>query len=212
MPRYKKPSGRTLNSYRRKVGRRLPRRTILIVCEGSRTEPLYFERLREFKRLKNVSVKVIPGGRQLVSPRNLIDRALEEIRRLDWDKRRDLAWVVYDVERVGTRPDLNELIQLAQHSGLKNAVSNPAFEYWYILHFQETDRPFMDGNEVKQYLRNDIPDYEESLDVFPLIQALTENALERADRLRANAQPHWDNFENPSTSVNLLVRSIWEEN
>lgn len=212
MPRHKKPSGRTLNSYRRKVGRRLPRRMILIVCEGSRTEPLYFERLREFKRLKNVSVKVIPGGGQLVSPRNLIDRAIEEIKRLDWDKRRDLAWVVYDVERVGTRPDLNELIQLAQHSGLKNVVSNPAFEYWYILHFQETDRPFMDGNEVKQYLRNDIPDYEESLDVFPLIQALTEHALERADRLRANAQPHWDNFENPSTSVNLLVRSIWEEN
>jgi len=155
---------------------------------------------------------VIPGGKKLVSPRNLIDRAIEEIRRLDWDERRDLAWVVYDVEHAGTRPDLDELIQSAQHSGLNNAISNPAFEYWYILHFRETDRPFMDGNETKQYLRNFIPDYEESLDVVPYIQPFTEAAIERAAALRTNAQLHWDNFENPSTSVNLLVRSIWEEN
>jgi hypothetical protein len=212
MPRRKKPSGRSPNTYRRKAGIRPPRRTILIVCEGSRTEPLYFERLREYKQLKNVSVKIIPGGKQLVSPRNLIDRAIEEIRRLDWDKRRDLAWVVYDVERAGARPNLDELIQTAKKSNINNAISNPAFEYWYVLHFQETDRPFMDGDEVKQYLRRDIPDYEESLDVFPLIQALTGDALERVNRLCANAQAHWDNFENPSTSVNILVHSIWEEN
>lgn len=219
MPRRRKPSGRDRvfsrgrgrKDYLRRAGRRPPRRTILVVCEGSQTEPNYIDGLRRYKRLQNVQIRVIPGGGNRVTPGHLIERAILEKQHLDWDKNRDMVWCVFDTEREGTHPDLEENILRAIRNGIHNAVSNPAFEYWYLLHFVETDRPFEDGNALTQMLVQYIPDYTKSMDIFPQLQGRTTDALDRAERLRARAEDTWEDFPNPSTGVDRLVRIIWEE-
>ena len=42
----------------------------------------------------------------------------------------------------GTHLGLSQALGSAEHEGLRLAVSNPAFEFWYLLHFLYTDREF----------------------------------------------------------------------
>ena len=73
MTRIRKPSGRhpfgsgrKEISYRRHRGSRSPERVILILCEGSKTEPQYFRHFKAANRLRTVQIEVIPGGEDLM--------------------------------------------------------------------------------------------------------------------------------------------------
>lgn len=44
---HKKIKAKTLKQKQRKIGTRKPYDRVLIVCEGAKTEPLYFKALRE---------------------------------------------------------------------------------------------------------------------------------------------------------------------
>ena len=40
-------------------------------------------------------------------------------------------------------------LQKARANGLSLAISNPCFEYWFILHFEKTGHPFTTAKKVK---------------------------------------------------------------
>lgn len=64
-------------NFRRRPSRRSPKARVLVVCEGERTEPLYFEVVRDRLRLNTLVVKAAKG----VDPRNLVNMASEEVRK-----------------------------------------------------------------------------------------------------------------------------------
>jgi hypothetical protein len=49
----------------------------------------------------------------------------------------DECWCVFDVEWPQNHPHLREAVQLAKDNGIRLAVSNPCFELWLILHFED---------------------------------------------------------------------------
>ena len=49
----------------------------------------------------------------------------------------DEVWCVFDVEWPKNHPKLNASLQLAHSHGVQTAVSNPCFEYWLVLHFEQ---------------------------------------------------------------------------
>ena len=61
----------------RRPSHRSPKARVLVVCEGERTEPLYFEAMRDRLRLNTLVVKAAKG----VDPRTLVDMASEEVRK-----------------------------------------------------------------------------------------------------------------------------------
>jgi hypothetical protein len=219
MSRKKKPSGRkplfergkNWSNYQRRQNLLTPRKTILIVCEGKQTEPNYFNALRDVLRKKNVRVLVIPGGERLVTPLYLVQNLETEIQRLDWDTSSDEAWCVFDIEKSGTHTTLQKALDLARKHSYHLALSNPSFEYWVLLHYECTGRGFINAAEVIRALNRYIPDYSKSMSVFHLVRDHTNQAIENAGTLRMLHDRHWEDFPNPSTCVDLLVKKIYYE-
>ena len=214
MARVKKPSGRkpplharrAERDYTRRPGNKPPRGTLLIVCESSQTEPNYFESLREAKRLANIIVKRKRGRVPLAE---LLQFSENEIHELDWDSDLDQAWCIFDTEREGTHKDLEEIRANAKQKRIHLGVSNPCFEYWFLLHFESTDKPFMDADELIHDLCRHIPGYEKSQDHFRTLNERTGRAIQNSEALRSRSENNWEDFPNPSTTIDQLVRRIW---
>jgi hypothetical protein len=112
------------------------RQYFLIVCEGERTEPIYFEYLRRFLP-KNLleTIKIIGQGDNTI---NIVRKAIEErdARATDPVKPHfDEVWAIFDKDDFPNDRSDNA-VSLANQNGIENGSPNQAFELWYVLHFQ----------------------------------------------------------------------------
>ena len=182
MSRTEKPSGRrearNLSSLERRSGSLHPRKRILIVCEGKETEPNYFDCLRQELNLSAVEIVVEGVG---FDPSALVKRAL---RRRESARRDGLAfdevWCVMDREATHQQAGFSAAVNTAGGNKIKLAVSNPAFEFWFLLHFTHTARPFVDAADLIQELKIYISDYEKNANVFPAVYHRTADATKQA--------------------------------
>lgn len=107
----------------------------LIVCEGTKTEPHYFEALIN-NYISTVREVTIEGeGRATVA---LVDRTQEIKKELERKNAMsfDRVWVVFDKDDFD---DFNKAIMKAHKLGFNSAWTNEAFELWYYLHFEYLD-------------------------------------------------------------------------
>jgi hypothetical protein len=211
MTRRKKPSGRhprfgttrPLSALYRTPGKKLPLKKIVIVCEGTETEPRYFRALRRTYRLSTLHIQIVKGKG---APINVVTEAIKQQNKLD--DSRDEVWCVFDVEVKANNPSFYAAVDKSGAAKLRLGVSNPAFEFWYLLHFKCTDRPFKNADDVIEELRKHIPHYDKSTPVFHQLQEKTSEAIENATQLRKRACESWDRFPNPSTGIDKLVSEI----
>jgi hypothetical protein len=131
----------------------------IIATEGEKTEPAYF-RMGIFRsRERPVRVKVLDRGGGS-SPQAVLDRMREHLRSYQ-KKKGDEAWLVVDKDQWKTK-DLEVLCAWSQSDTYKNlAVSNPQFEYWLLLHFED-GKKINSKSECLSRLRKYIPDYDKS--------------------------------------------------
>jgi len=112
------------------------RKYYLIVCEGERTEPLYFDYWKRF--LPNhllETIQIIGQGDNTI---NIVRKAIEEkdARAADPVKPPfDEVWAVFDKDDFPNER-FDNAIALAAQNGIENGSSNQAFELWYVLHFE----------------------------------------------------------------------------
>jgi hypothetical protein len=206
---------RSAHSYDRQTGKRAPGRCILIVCEGAETEPNYFQVLRKYLKLSSVDVRIQNRGGAPISlieeARRLEAQRKEEVRKGRTNIGRfDAVWCVFDVENPTQNTTFNEAVQKAENCKYALAISNPAFEFWYILHFEQTTRPFENGKEVKNYLQKYIPHYHEAMPVFDTLIGHTSMAMQHARDVMGRHPDNGQRFPNPSTQVHLLVEEMIE--
>jgi hypothetical protein len=202
--------------YRRRGPTQKPRRTFLIVTEGEKTEPSYFEALRN--RLHLTSVEVHVYHPEATDPRSLTEEAI----RISADRKRrarnsyavvpyDEVWVVYDLEKTGDeRRRLHRSQQAKQKAcGLRAATSDPSFEFWLLLHFRYTTCPFPDCRAVIKQLKRHLPEYEKRLAVpdLKILLDRTKDAIKNADTCRKHHRA-CNGSGNPSTEMDVLVRSL----
>ena len=107
----------------------------LIVCEGAKTEPHYFEALVNTYTSAVREVTIEGEGRSTVA---LVDRSQEIKTELERKNAMtfDRVWVVFDKDDFD---DFNEAIKKAHRLGFHSAWTNEAFELWYYLHFEYLD-------------------------------------------------------------------------
>lgn len=190
--------------YRRR-GKKVPRRVFVIVCEGKETEPNYFKEMRQDFRLSRVNVRILPAEG---APITVVEKAIQEKTQLD--DPRDEVWCVLDVEQLGNNPSFDRAIDIALRRKLHLAVSNPAFEYWYLIHYERSDKPFRNADDVISQLKRYLPDYDKSDSSYSILKDRTETAIANATYLRNNATSPWEKFPNSSTGVDILVTKILE--
>ncbi len=134
---------------------------ILIVCEGSKTEPNYFKAFHKKKRgLYVVDLEFGGGG---INTKKVVDEAIRRKTQAELENNPyDRVWAVFDKDDF---PDVafNAAILKAKKNGMGCAWSNEAFELWYLLHFCKRETP-MSRTEYKEAISravNDSPAYKD---------------------------------------------------
>lgn len=185
--------------YRRRLDLRelLPR--ILIVCEGEKTEPLYFDRFKP----RGARVIVKGTGCNTVS-------LVEEARRLATGDSFDRVWCVFDRDSFPAE-DFQAAIELCKRYGFGAAYTNQAFELWYLLHF-DFHTSALDRSQYSDKVTERIGRKYEKNDpaLFTLLFPLREAAIHNAERLLTSYNPHVPHLDNPCTTVHQLVRELRE--
>ena len=192
----------------RKKPFREPRRRLLVVCEGAKTEPSYIRGLERW--LRNVSLEVDIYKEHGV-PRSLVDWACDRKKEAEREAKRqgdaflgyDEVWCVYDVDE---HPQLPDAQQKARAHGVELAISNPCFELWLLLHFRESPGS-QTRHGMRKLLRRYIPSFEKIVQ-FEQLQENLGNAKNRAQRLDNEARKVDEHGRNPTTGVYRLVESM----
>lgn len=202
----------------RKFGRdkatREPKRRFLIYCEGENTEPGYFRALRRHLRSALIEIEVEPTGAPITIAERAVSRARSEGLAKPSRKRPansyetgDQVWAVFDRDE---HEHFNKAVALCEQHGVQVGRSNPCFEIWLILHFEEFDRQD-DRHQVCRHLRSIHPEYDpngaKTCDWAHLIEAIAA-AERRAQVQLVRREQEGFPFGTPSTTVGVLTQAI----
>lgn len=218
MPRDNSPKERYQHQLARKQNKRAPYDRILIVCEGSKTEPNYLKEIKSHYRLHSANVQIFPSIR--TSPSQVIERA-EKIF-TEGDPRKGIAkrafeqvYAVFDrddhpnfFDALTTASDIDGRLRNDNKRPIsfKAIPSNPCFELWLLLHFEDISA-LCHRNEVLHKLKKHYPEYEKNTQgVWERTKEDFETALTRASKLMENTSLHKDDL--PYTAVGDLVRIL----
>jgi hypothetical protein len=189
----------------RKIGTREARRTIRIIVEGEKTEKIYFNEIRKLADLTAMEVKVIQCTKG-TSATQIVEEGIQLLRQRD--PKIDEVWCVFDKESRKEDKDFKRAMDLQKNTVISDktlycAVSNPCFEFWILLHFEKTDKPFSSCIEIFQYLKRKAPKYSksDSMEIRQICK-LAPTAVARAQWLRTR------NVTSPATDVDQLMIAL----
>ena len=189
---------------RRPLGERRYRKLFVVATEGVKTEPQYFAILNDrYSIIRVVCLNSNPSAPFYVLKR-MKDRLKQEPL-----KSVDEAWLVVDKDQWNDE-QLAQLHAWSQNaSNYEFALSNPKFEYWLLLHFEDGTN-IGSPSECSARLKNHLPNYDKGLDHRKITTAMIEDAIRRA-KVRDNPPcADWPRTFG-STTVYKLVENILRE-
>ncbi len=161
-----------INIKARNEGKRSIRKKILIVCEGAKTEPLYFKGFRVAKDICDIRGIGANTLSLVKTAENLRDKG-------EYSE----TWCVFDRDSF-SKVSVNNALSYAENVGIKCAFSNESFELWYVLHFCYLDTLISRRDYCKKldeligikYKKNDP-------DIFKLLLPKQSDAIRYAKKL-----------------------------
>ncbi|MXZ80792.1 MAG: RloB domain-containing protein [Gammaproteobacteria bacterium] len=207
---YHKRKAKSVWKHARRKARRAAYSKVLIVCEGQNTEFQYFRGLRDYYGLNSANVDVCKDCNS--DPLEIYKYAKRRYRQ---EKNKgdpfDHVFCVFDKDSHGTYSQALDQIRRTNPLGTFVAINSvPCFEYWLLLHFSYTERPYtaLSGNsacnQVLTELKNHIPDYSKGYkNTFGALAGNLDTAIDNArSAMRAAESVETDN---PTTRVYELV-------
>lgn len=173
----------------------------LIVCEGTETEPNYFNAFKELintQKPKSVSIEIQGEGKNTVS---LVERTIELKNRALPDYTQ--VWCVFDKDDFA---QFDQAINLAEQHGICVAYSNESFELWYLLHFIYCDSALSRTQYIEKLEHILNIEYDKaSTEMYEILEQQGDQvqAIKWAEKLVEQNQ-----MENPSTTVYKLVNEL----
>lgn len=193
MPRRRRIFGRP-------QGVRRYRTLFVIATEGDKTEPQYFDIFNSVNTVVHVECL---RSRHESTPEQVLDKMKEYIEehRL---RAGDEAWLVVDKDQWSDEQLSKLHLWSTTRVNYGLVVSNPKFEYWLLLHFDD-GAGISSARDCMDRLRRYIPDYEKGrLPVARLIQGITA-AIERAQRRDTPVCEGWPRYAG-STVYRLVTK------
>lgn len=197
---------------KRAVGTRNKLVYFLIVCEGEKTEPNYFEALEKKLPRGTVELKIAGTG---LNTLGLVNYAIKQ--RDDALRKYDRVWAVFDKDDFPAR-NFNNAIKKAVSNNINCAWTNQAFELWFLLHFQyvnsgmnrdlyksylEREIKTKSGNAAYVYLKN-------NPNTFLILKRYGNQpqAIMWAEQLKHKYTDHRFAYHNPCTRVHELIEEL----
>ncbi len=189
----------------------------LIICEGTKTEPFYFEALSNIINNKYKGrISLIPKGKgkgtlQLVEEaKKEQDKSNKEIKHV---------WIVYDKDEFPKDDFDNTFYKCKNMKSYKGAkyhalYSNECIELWFLLHFKAIDvahnrKEYMNmldeefkNNKLGKYSKNN---KETCQKLLPYLETAIENA-EKINEMYSDKDSPWK--RNPSTKIYELMNIL----
>ncbi|TDV46847.1 RloB family protein [Actinophytocola oryzae] len=189
---------------RRKTANRPERKTVVVFCEGEASEPDYVNALKRLSGVRGSASINIEVATERGVPLTLVRRAVDRAR----DDEVDECWCVFDVEWPRHHPNLKEAVRLAEEHGIRLAISNPCFEVWLILHFED-QTAFLNTDEAERRSRKLDGRTGKRID-GDTYMPLRAVAAKRALRLTQLHEKNATSFprDNPSSSMCDLLAAI----
>jgi hypothetical protein len=191
---------------------------VLIVCEGSKTEPLYFEELVDHYEIHSANVRV--SGDCGSDPVSVVQHGIK----LYLDEKKadsgpfDRVYCVIDKDAHQNYEQALKMLASAKPNDTFFAANSvPCFEYWILLHFTYTTKPYMacggtsSGAAVLKELKTFWPEYTKAgRGAFEATLNLRNDELgyAKANARRAVDEAERNHTDNPITHVHELVHYL----
>ncbi len=171
---------------------------ILILCEGEKTEPHYFNAIKCRYKLSNVEIKGLGCN-------------TDKITEFAINRRKDYSqiWCVFDRDSFKAHHFNRAFQMIKKYKNIHIVYSNEAFELWYLLHFHY----FNTGISREQYIEKlslllGYKYKKNSLEMYDIIKDKEEYAIKNAKKLIASYETDCPEKNNPSTTVYKLVEEL----
>lgn len=212
---FHKRKARSIKSSRRKLSIRAPYKRILIVCEGEKTEPNYFRGLVSYYKLNTAYIEIT--GECGSEPKSIVNFAKQKSREeKNQNNPFDEVYCVFDKDSHSNYKEAISDIEAVRDKETKfiAITSVPCFEYWLLLHFIYTTKPYLKSSsssssstEVIKELKNYIQDYQKNhSNIFEQLRQNLDFAINNAKKVLENLKG--TECDNPSTHVHILVENL----
>ncbi|MCG8318865.1 MAG: RloB family protein [Cytophagales bacterium] len=206
---------------KRKTEFKSKRKFYLIVCEGKKTEPNYFESLKKSLPkgvLELTNIDIDGTGKNTLS---IIEEAkiLRKKYKEKYLRKIDNVWAIFDKDSFPSK-NFNNAINKGENSRPKIhcAWTNEAFELWYLLHFnyyntgipREQYQKLIEKEINKAAKTTDFKYEKNAAEMFSLLKKFGNqgNAINNAKKLEERYHDKSYANHNPCTMVHKLIDEL----
>ncbi len=167
-------------SFKRPVGQRRYKKMFVIAAEGAKTEPIYFGMFNHGQN--TIQVKPL-RSKHKSAPKHVLARMKKHLAE-EGLRNTDEAWLVVDTDQWSPQ-DLDELHAWStSKTNYGFAVSNPKFEYWLLLHFED-GHGISTSAQCTTRLKTHLPSFDKACLDTAKVRPGVDQAIQRA-RTRDN--------------------------
>lgn len=162
--------------------------TFFVFCEG-KTEAAYVDLLRRSFR---VPVEIIAR----VSDSNISQPYIDRCKRERFTTQDDKTFLMFDLDVPGIMEHLRKINDAVL------LLSNPCIEYWFVLHYKDTNKE-MSSAECLALLKGIDADYRKGTFSTVMKKVLLDAIEDAAKRAKSK-----EAYTNPSSTIHLLTDEI----
>jgi hypothetical protein len=184
---------------------------IAVVGDGQ-TEKIYFDKLKEVEGLRNVSLKPdLP--KNVGSYKGVFDKA-ESLYAEGYDE----VYCLIDMDKVLSDNTLAKYLtdkKRLEKKGIIVFESNPCIEFWFLLHYVRTTKPFSNCESVEKELQKYMPNYAKNQqylvqsNIYKTLKPKLLNAFENGKWIEENQIEN--DFDSSKSEVYKLIKILLPE-
>ncbi|WP_373533800.1 RloB family protein [Microcoleus sp.] len=158
----------------------------IVATEGEETEKQYFGMFKSTR----IQVEILATPEDGKSSPEYVLKRLDKCKKQYDLNEDDMLWLVSDVDRWRDEK-LSEVCRQARQKGYNLAISNPCFEVWLTLHFEDINSEDRTCKNFKARLRTILGSYNGSNLDISAYEPNTKDAVNRAKNLHPSSQHNW---------------------
>jgi hypothetical protein len=181
---------------------------IAVVGDGQ-TEKIYFDKLKEVEGLRNVSLKPdLP--KNVGSYKGVFDKA-ESLYEQGYDE----VYCLIDMDKVLSDNTLAKYLtdkKRIEKKGIIVFESNPCTEFWFLVHFIRTTKPFSNYESVEKELQKFMPNYAKNqqylvqTNIYKILKPNLLKAIENGEWIEENSIEN--NYNSSKSEIFKLIKIL----